>query len=167
MATSINAAEPKRPPKRSVSEPRSLGSDIVARKVTRESLAVRTRHLARIITRLYDEQLRPLELTADRFEILAVAISRAPVSTGELAGLLHLDAQGVGRTIESMAASGWLAWVEGPGGSTGAITATIEGRRLLEEAMPAWKRAQAAAADLLGPTGTRAITSQGVYTAIW
>lgn len=128
----------------------------------REGLAVRARLLARVITRLYDEQLRPLGLTAAQLDVLCLVVAGQSTTVATLAGTLQMEASAVGEVVGALERDGRLERGEGE-----RLTATRDGRRTLADAMPAWKRAQHAAADLLGPTGTRAITSHGVYTALW
>ena len=138
----------------------------LARKIGRESLPVRTRHLASVIARLYDEHLGPVGLTANQFEILAFVGTRERTTMTDVAGQLQLDGPTLGRTIQSMVESRWMKSELNAEGMT-EVAWTSQGRRIFERAMPAWKRAQYAATDVLGADGACVLTSHGAYTALW
>lgn len=154
-------------PSHSTARRRPDRSEAMARQVHRASLGLRTRQLAWMISRIYDEQLGPLGLSESQFELLAVVISRGRTTTKELAGQLHLDGPSINRTLDTMIDAGWLTSETLNGSGSRQIQWTRSGKRLFEEALPAWKRAQTAATELLGTEGTHAMTTHGDSQAMW
>jgi DNA-binding MarR family transcriptional regulator len=69
--------------------------------------------------------------------------------------ILELDTSTLSRTVDRMAENGWLEILPDADGRSHPFRLTDRGRRLMEQAIPAWERAQAEAAKLLGDDGLR------------
>src|SRR5262249_12653321 len=65
----------------------------------------------------------------------------------------QLDISTLSRNVERMRARGWLEVVPGEDARTQPFRLTVQGRRLLERAVPAWQEAQRRATELLGEEG--------------
>jgi len=116
-------------------------------------IGARVRLANRVITGLYDNALRPLGGKASQFNILVVAGKRGLARPAEGCELLRLDASTLSRNVERMRSQGWLEVVPGEDARTQPFRLTNRGKRLLEQAAPAWKKAQQEAEKLLGEDG--------------
>lgn len=115
-----------------------------------ECIAVRMRMLNRIVTNLYDEALRPLGLKVSQMNILVAVAKMGTARPAEVCERLHLDVSTLSRNVERMKARGWLEVVPDQDGRAQPFRLTGQGRKLLEKAVPAWKKAQRQATSLLG-----------------
>lgn len=129
--------------------------------IARECLVVRLRLLNRVVTNIYDDALRPLGLKASQLNIVVVTAKLGLARPADVCHHLQLDASTLSRNVERMRARGWLEIVEDDDGRTQPFRLTTEGRELLEQAMPAWKIAQAKVISLIGDD-TVASINQGV-----
>lgn len=114
-------------------------------------IVVRLRMLNRVVSRVYDEALRPHGLKASQLNLL-VAVSRQGQSRPkDLAARLQLERSTLSRNVERMVERGWLTIGRGDDdGRSHCVTITARGRRLLRDLLPDWRRAQRAAEKLLG-----------------
>jgi DNA-binding MarR family transcriptional regulator len=116
-------------------------------------IAGRMRLVNRVITGLYDNALRPLGVKASQFNILVVAGKLGLARPAEVCAILRLDTSTLSRNVERMRAQGWLEVVPAEDARTQPFRLTTQGKRLLEQAAPAWKKAQQEAENLLGDDG--------------
>ena len=120
-----------------------------------QCIARRVRRLSRLITRIYDDALRPHGLTTAQFGMLSSIIRGGPISPAELGRRFELEKSTVSRNLVRMVEHGWVT--QTPGDTRGVeLRATATGRRLFEQVHPAWQAAQAAASALLTAEATRA-----------
>ena len=119
-------------------------------KIAGECVAVRLRMLNRVITNIYDNALRPLDLKVSQMNILVAAAKMATVRPLEICEYLHLDVSTLSRNVERMKARGWLEVVQGEDGRSQPFRLTPQGRKLLEKAVPAWSGAQQQVKKVLG-----------------
>src|SRR4051794_24267151 len=119
-------------------------------KVAGECVAVRLRMLNRVITNIYDNALRPLELKVSQMNILVAAAKMGVARPSEVCEYLHLDVSTLSRNVERMKARGWLEVVPDDDGRSQPFQLTPRGRKLLERAVPAWSKAQQQVKQVLG-----------------
>src|SRR5215207_9463619 len=119
-------------------------------KITGECVAVRLRMLNRVITNIYDDALRPLDLKVSQMNILVAAAKMSTVRPLEVCEYLHLDVSTLSRNVERMKARGWLKVVPDKDGRSQPFQLTPQGRKLLEQAVPAWSKAQQQVKKVLG-----------------
>ncbi|MBE9069631.1 winged helix-turn-helix transcriptional regulator [Leptolyngbya cf. ectocarpi LEGE 11479] len=119
----------------------------IARQMTSHCIAMRLRQLNRMVTRLYDEALRPLGFTVNQLNILATVISRGPIAPGQLAQMLGMEKSTVSRTIDRMYKHGWIEIGEGKDKRSQSLHATPQGRQLLLKAAPVWDELQTSVLD--------------------
>ena len=119
-------------------------------RIAGECVAVRLRMLNRVITNIYDNALRPLELKVSQMNILVAAAKMGTVRPLEVCGYLHLDVSTLSRNVERMKARGWLEVVPDEDGHSQPFQLTPQGRKLLERAVPAWSEAQQQVKSVLG-----------------
>jgi DNA-binding MarR family transcriptional regulator len=128
-----------------------------AAEVMRDCIATRLRMADRVITRVYDDALRPLGLKVTQLSMLAVAEARGLIRQSEVGAELRLDDSTLSRNLERMRANGWLEEVPADDARVHSYRLTGAGKALLARALPAWRKAQARARRLLGDAGVRAL----------
>ena len=119
-------------------------------KVASECVAARLRMLNRIVTNIYDDVLRPLDLKVSQMNILVAAAKMGTARPIEVCEYLHLDVSTLSRNVERMKARGWLEVVANEDGRSQPFRLTPSGRKLLEKAVPAWSEAQQQVKKVLG-----------------
>src|SRR5256885_423004 len=122
----------------------------VVDKIAGECVAVRVRMLSRIVTNIYDEALRPLDLKVSQMNILVAAAKMGTARPSEVCEYLHLDVSTLSRNVERMKARGWLEVVPDEDGRSQPFQLTSQGKKLLEKAVPAWNEAQQLVTRVLG-----------------
>jgi len=126
-------------------------------RMARECVANQLRMLSRVVTGIYEDELRPLRLKVSQMAILALAEKRGQIQASEISQILHVDASTLSRNLERMRARGWLQQVPGQDERSRPLMLTGKGREILGRAVLAWKRAQAAALRLIGKEGLAAL----------
>src|SRR5216110_542491 len=119
-------------------------------KIAGECIAVRLRMLNRVITNIYDNALRPLDLKVSQMNILVAAAKMGTARPLEVCEYLHLDISTLSRNVERMRARGWLEVVADEDGRSQPFRLTARGHKLLEKAVPAWSEAQQQVKKVLG-----------------
>src|SRR5256714_11645054 len=119
-------------------------------QVAGECIAVRMRMLNRVVTNIYDNALRPLDLKVSQMNILVAAAKMGTARPLEVCEYLHLDVSTLSRNVERMRARGWLEIVPDEDGRSQPFELTPRGRKLLEQAVPAWSEAQQQVKKVLG-----------------
>ena len=119
-------------------------------KIASECVAVRLRMLNRVITNIYDDALRSLDLKVSQMNILVAAAKMGTARPIEVCEHLHLDVSTLSRNVERMKARGWLEVVADEDGRSQPFRLTAQGRKLLEKAIPAWSEAQQQVKKALG-----------------
>ena len=125
--------------------------------VVRDCIATRLRMADRVITKVYDDALRPHGLKVTQMAMLVVAEDRGLIRQSQVGAELQLDDSTLSRNLERMRANGWLEEVPGEDSRVHSYRLTGAGRALLERAIPAWRGAQKQAKRLLGDAGVRAL----------
>jgi DNA-binding MarR family transcriptional regulator len=117
-------------------------------------LMSRSRMIARDLTTMYDEELRPFGVQASQLILLASVAYMGPVRRSEVGKTLHLDTSTLTRNLRVMENNGWIEEANaGADGRGRPIRISESGRKLLAQAFPAWRRAQRSASRLLGDDG--------------
>ena len=128
-----------------------------AAEVLRDCVATRLRMANRVVTKVYDDALRPLGITVTQMSMLVVAEDRGIIRQSEVGAELRLDDSTLSRNLERMRDNGWLEEVAEDDARVHSYRLTEAGRALLEKAIPAWRSAQGEAQRLLGDAGVRAL----------
>ncbi|MBZ9811014.1 MULTISPECIES: MarR family winged helix-turn-helix transcriptional regulator [unclassified Mesorhizobium] len=122
----------------------------VASEVTQNCLLTRTRRISRVLTGIYDQELRPFGVNSPQFSLL-VLIARLGVTTrAEIGRANHQDRSTLTRNLQLLLSQGWIEEIAQTAGRGRPIELTKAGRDLLGEAVPGWRKAQARATKLLG-----------------
>jgi DNA-binding MarR family transcriptional regulator len=110
---------------------------------TQECRCLAARRRARSITRLFETRLRPHGLRATQFSVLAALALKGPTPISELADFLALERTTLTRGASLLERNGWVAAAPSEDARRHPLRLTPAGRRKLERALPAWRRAQA------------------------
>ena len=110
----------------------------------------KTRQLARLLSRHYDQELAKAGLKTTQYSLLSHVLHQGPVAPGELARRMGLDASTLTRNLQPLLAAGWLLQDAGPDARTRSIRLTDSGRAKQVEARRCWKTAQLKVNDVLG-----------------
>ena len=113
-------------------------------------IAGRLRLLNRVVTNIYDDALRSLDLKVSQMNILVAAAKMGTARPSDVCVHLHLDVSTLSRNVERMKARGWLEVVPDEDGRSQPFRLTPQGRQLLETAIPAWSGAQQQVKQVLG-----------------
>ena len=122
-------------------------------RMARECVGNQLRLLSRVVTGIYERELRPLKLTASQMVILALTAKQGRVLSVELSRTLQMDASTVSRNVERMRARGWLEQVPGKDERSRPFRLTASGKKMLRDASTAWEKAQGQAVGLVGDEG--------------
>jgi DNA-binding MarR family transcriptional regulator len=128
-----------------------------AAEVIRSCIATRLRMANRVITKVYDDALRPLGLKVTQLSMLVVAEDRGLIRQSEVGAELQLDDSTLSRNLELMRANGWLEKVSADDARVHSYRLTEEGKTLLDKAIPVWRSAQREANRLLGAAAVQAL----------
>ena len=113
-------------------------------------LATRVRQLSRIITRLYDDALRPLGITASQYTLLAQLASRDGITAVEIGQELDIEKSTLSRNLKRLLALGHII-MDPPAGRRGrGLHLTPRGQVVLKEAYPIWAAAQSRSVAVMG-----------------
>ena len=120
------------------------------RELLKDCACHRLRTAARVVTRSYDEALRPSGLRASQFAVLAAATADEVLSITSLASFLGMDRSTLTRNLRPLESQGLVrVGVEGWRRSR-ALEITAKGRAKLASALPHWQQAQRALQRKLG-----------------
>jgi DNA-binding MarR family transcriptional regulator len=124
-----------------------------AQIMTDECLCFRARRVSRVLTRLYDEALRPLGIQATQLTLLnAIAMCGergAPMR--RLAEILAMDGTTLTRNVRPLEKSGLVRVAREPSDRrVRVVRLTPEGERLIEGALPLWTQAHERVITALG-----------------
>ena len=111
------------------------------------------RMVARVVTQLYDDCLRPSGLRVTQFSILAAIARLGEASLKRLEEELAIDQTTLTRSLSLLERGGVIERASHPDGRIKAMRLTARGRRALDEARPMWAQAQG---KVLGAFGTKA-----------
>jgi DNA-binding MarR family transcriptional regulator len=130
----------------------------VSGQIASHCLLTRTRQIARVLTALYDEALRPLGINASQLSLLVLVAELGPLSRAALGRKNHHDRSTLTRNLQPLIAQGWVAdSLPGTDGRSRALRVTQAGRDLLHAAGPGWEAAQQRAVSALGTQGASAL----------
>ena len=94
-------------------------------------IATRLRLATRVITKVYDDALRPLGLTVAQLSMLVVAEDRGLIRQSEVGAELQLDDSTLSRNLERMRTGGWLEEVPADDARVHSYRLTPAGRKRL------------------------------------
>lgn len=133
-------------------------SDAMFNEIIRDCLLTRTRRISRVITGIYDDQLRPFGINAPQFSLLVLISRLDGASRAEIGRANRQERSTLTRNLQVLLSQGWVEEVEHrAGGRNRAIVLAAAGNELLHQAVPAWRSAQVEAKRILGEAGVTAV----------
>jgi DNA-binding MarR family transcriptional regulator len=115
------------------------------------------RRAARVLTQLYEDELRPLGLRATQFTILQALSLAGEVSQGTLGRILAIDSTTLTRTLQIIRRRGWITERRGDDRRERLLRLSKEGQNQFKRALPSWESAQRKVADQLGDRAWRSL----------
>jgi DNA-binding MarR family transcriptional regulator len=112
---------------------------------------LKLRQLSRAVTRHYDAYVAPLGLKNTQYSLLSHVVLLGPLRPSELAQQMRLDASTLTRNLQSLQAQGWVELGPGEDARSRLVSPTDTGRAKRSETQRAWKQAQLALNQRLGP----------------
>ena len=134
-----------------------------ARKIARECPTIRARQASRVLTRVYDDVLRPLGLQMSQFSVLVqiAAFGEAGATITALAAELAMDRTTLTRNLRPLERAGLLRVARAPGDARARVVLlTHRGEKTIETAYPYWEAALQRVRSVLGPRPLQALRSQ-------
>jgi DNA-binding MarR family transcriptional regulator len=132
--------------------------EAVIREISQACLLMRTRLISRVLTAIYDTELRSFGIGSPQFALLVVIGRLEPVTRAEIGRYLHQDRSTLTRNLKLVISEGWAKDVpDEAGGRARPIALTKAGRDLLRNAAPGWRAAQSRAKALLAKDGVTAV----------
>ncbi|MUL67773.1 MarR family transcriptional regulator [Mycobacterium sp. CBMA 234] len=120
-------------------------------------LAVRVRLLGRAVTSLYDHALEEHGVSIAQINLMAALGKVGPCSPARIGEVLQLERSTVSRNLSLLMKHDWVEAVSANAKGVREVALTSSGRKKIEAVMPAWRRAQEEAAELLGAGGVKAV----------
>ena len=99
---------------------------------------------------MYDRELRDTGLRGTQFTLLQALDLAGEITQGRLGSLLSIDSTTLTRSLQALIDEGWVKDARGDDRRERYLHLTPAGRRKLEEAMPAWRRAQSRLKKAIG-----------------
>lgn len=108
------------------------------------------RKATRVITKVYDDALRPSGLTATQFSILSVLGITGPVSIVKLAGQIAMERTTLTRNLKLIEKKGLIEVSPGQDQRTRIININKQGNTAMAGALPLWNEVQARVTGKIG-----------------
>ena len=117
------------------------------------------RQLTRRVSQHYDRHLALAGLKTTQYSLLSHIDKLGPLTPGELARRMTLDASTLTRNLQPLVAAGWVAVGEGVNARSRLLTLTDAGREVRQLAQRHWKAAQLELNGRLGMATVAALHS--------
>jgi DNA-binding MarR family transcriptional regulator len=126
------------------------GLEIASIMECNECTCFNLRKAARVVTQIFDNALRSIDLRATQYTLLALVFALGPITVTKLSDEMVSDRTTLSRNLNPMEKSGLIRITQGSDKRTRIVAITDIGRRKLEEAYPLWKKAQRAIKEAMG-----------------
>ena len=117
------------------------------------------RRAARVVTQLYDQELRGTGLRTTQFTLLQALESAGRITQGDLGDVLAIDSTTLTRNLRLLAGRGWVRSLSGEDRRERHFQLAPAGRRELDRARPHWEHAQQRLRKALGDPQWEAMQS--------
>ncbi len=114
---------------------------------------------ARVVTRAYDEALRPTGLRATQISVLAAVAARGALSIQSLADSLEMERTTLKRNLGPLEERGYVALAPEARHRSRVVSLTAAGEAALLDALPLWEEAQRRARRGIGDKSWSAVQS--------
>jgi DNA-binding MarR family transcriptional regulator len=113
--------------------------------------------MTRVVSSIYDEELRPVGLRASQLALLWAIRAMEPVEFGRLGATTFTDQTTLSRTVALLKRAGLVSVRVGDDRRVRVISLTAKGLARFAVAMPLWERAQSRADELLSLDELRSV----------
>lgn len=138
----------------------------ILKKISQECLAVRIRTLNRLITSVYDEELRSVGLRVSQLNLLVAIGTQEEISAKKICEILSLDESTMSRDLGLLLKNGWVSTKPSKSDKRAKILKlTSSGQKKVSAAESGWNRAQLRAQERLSKDSTDAI--QSIVNTLW
>jgi DNA-binding MarR family transcriptional regulator len=130
----------------------TISADIgdIAESTAAACISTRVRQLSRIVTRVYDDALRPLGITASQFTLLTQLAHQDGITAVEIGHTLDIEKSTLSRNLKRLLALGLLT-MDPPAGRRGrGLHLTPKGESVIKLAYPVWMDAQSKTVTIMG-----------------
>ena len=122
----------------------------IAESTAAACISTRVRQLSRIVTRVYDDALRPLGITASQFTLLTQLAQQDGITAVEIGHSLDIEKSTLSRNLKRLLALGHLT-MDPPAGRRGrGLHLTPKGEAVIKHAYPVWMDAQSKTVKIMG-----------------
>ena len=122
----------------------------IAESTSAACISTRIRQLSRIITRVYDDAMRPLGITASQFTLLTQLAQQDGITAVEIGHSLDIEKSTLSRNLKRLLALGHLT-MDPPAGRRGrGLHLTPKGEAVIKQAYPVWMDAQSKTVRFMG-----------------
>jgi DNA-binding MarR family transcriptional regulator len=122
----------------------------LARTLLDTCLCHNVRMASRVVSRAYDEALRPTGLRATQVAVLAAVGARGALSIKSLADSLEMERTTLTRNLGPLEAQGLVSIAPEARHRSRMLTLTTAGKTALLKALPLWEKAQQSSMHQLG-----------------
>jgi DNA-binding MarR family transcriptional regulator len=123
-------------------------------QIAGECLLGRARILNRVLTGIYDDEVRSFGLKATQITLLVFVAKVGSIRRIDIGKRLHLDPSTLTRNLKIMLTNGWMEEIaDGEDGRGLPLQITARGRDLLNRIGPSWRKAQDRTQKLIGHDG--------------
>jgi len=113
-----------------------------AREIRASCFCAPLRRTARLVTQVYDDALRPLEITANQMEILMILLGHGEQRIGSLANMIGAEQSTISRNLDSLEKRDLLTIEIGTDKRARVVKLAAPAKTLLIRALPLWREAQ-------------------------
>jgi DNA-binding MarR family transcriptional regulator len=118
---------------------------------------LKLKQASRLVARHYEAFVAPTGLRNTQYSLLSHVVKLGPCRAGELAAAMRLDASTLSRNLQPLIERGLVEVSHGEDQRSRVVQASAAGIALRAEAQKAWKRAQLALNQQLGPARVAAL----------
>jgi DNA-binding MarR family transcriptional regulator len=123
----------------------------IAENTSATCISTRIRQLSRIITRVYDDAMRPLGITASQFTLLTQLAQQDGITAVEIGHALDIEKSTLSRNLKRLLKDGHIT-MDPPAGRRGrGLHLTPKGAQAIQLGYPVWREAQTRTVDVMGP----------------
>jgi DNA-binding MarR family transcriptional regulator len=115
------------------------------------------RRLTRVVTRIYDQELRKAGLEITQFGLLTALAATGEANQKRLSAGFVMDSTTLTRTLGLLRKQGWVQVERGKDRRERLFRLTRAGKRQMEEAQPYWQRAEVRLRQELGDEGWKSM----------
>jgi DNA-binding MarR family transcriptional regulator len=131
----------------------TMSADIsdIAESTAAACISTRVRQLSRIVTRVYDDALRPLGITASQFTLLTQLAQQDGITAVEIGHALDIEKSTLSRNLKRLLKDGHIT-MDPPAGRRGrGLHLTSKGAQAIQQGYPVWREAQTRTLAVMGP----------------